>query len=145
MIRQDYCNLAHCSTSLSAHVTLLGLHSRKLDVQVKTLQVVQQDGDSVETYAFATVPEGQNVTAYTPNNVVLGLTGYQIYPFNETYQAALMNQLHVALDDAGIGHTMYYNGTTVGSLHAFVYVTCTNVTPGQHALPLEKTRVAFSR
>ena len=78
------------------------------------VQVVQQqDGTSQATYAFSTVPRGSNVSTYVSNNVEFELQGSKIYPFNETYQAALMNQLHVAFDTAGIPHTIYYNSTTV--------------------------------
>lgn len=103
------------SSSIEQH----HLHTAELG---QCSQVIQQpDGTTTSTYAFSTIPSGSNYSAYQPYDLGVGLTGYNIYPFNETYQAALMNQLHIALDDAGIGHTIYYNSTQVNCKQASSY------------------------
>ena len=80
------------------------------------LQVQNTANGTVETVAFASVPQGQNTSTYTTLGLQLLLTNCTTYPLNETYQAALLNSMHLAFDDVHVPHILHYQSQAVGSI-----------------------------
>jgi len=77
------------------------------------LQLQPESGGYKVDRAFATVPAGANVSTYSQDGIETLLQGESIFPFNETYQAALLNQMHIAFDQAGVPHILEYQSASV--------------------------------
>ena len=77
------------------------------------LQVENTSNGTVQTRAFSTYPAGANTSAYSQLGLQVLLENCQEYPINETYQAALLNALHSAYDEAKIYHILAFESQSV--------------------------------
>lgn len=93
-----------------------GKQGHKLKIQRVHLhvQVTQSsDGTLTQTPAFQSVPAGANTSTWSESGVQLLLQGDDLLPFNETYQAALLNQIGGAFKQAGVPYILDYEGAGV--------------------------------
>lgn len=80
------------------------------------MQVVETPSGYSPKVAFSTVPAGQNTSAYSQLGMQVLLVGCPVYPLNETYQAMVLNQLHIAFDAVSMPHILAYQSSEVSSL-----------------------------
>ena len=68
---------------------------------------------TAQKQAFSTYPDGANTSAYSQLGLQVLLENCPEYPINETYQAALLNALHSAYDEAKIYHIVAFESQSV--------------------------------
>ena len=77
------------------------------------MQVENTSNGTVQTPAFSTYPAGANTSAYSQLGLQVLLQDCPQYPINETFQAALLNAMHSAYDEAQIYHILAYESQSV--------------------------------